>query len=182
MIEAPKMPPPFNCFIDVERILARRVYKDLETGLEYLVHWKGFPIEHSTWENVQNLQNCLEKVYGFEYNQLHSELVQESLGVLKNEKSKKMIKEEEAKNIDQIVDSSVFDNEKGSYQAGDKPRKINSVYKDQKTGILMAKVAWKRKKGEKKSKNASDLSVDLIKQNDPELLIDYYESKIDTSF
>lgn len=46
---------------EVQEILDRR---EVEKS-EYLIHWTGWPKEDATWEAVENLGNCREKIISF---------------------------------------------------------------------------------------------------------------------
>lgn len=48
----------------VEKILAWRLFRNRD--LQYLVKWKGFPIEESTWEPISNLTGSQELIQEFE--------------------------------------------------------------------------------------------------------------------
>lgn len=43
--------------LEVERIAAHRVTRG---RLQYLIHWKGYPVWEATWEPERNLENCQE--------------------------------------------------------------------------------------------------------------------------
>ena len=47
----------------VEKILNQRKIRDI---VKYLVQWKGFIVEHDTWEREENLENTKEVVAKFE--------------------------------------------------------------------------------------------------------------------
>ena len=47
----------------VERILNKRKVRGIE---KYLVQWKGFTVEHNTWEKEEDLVNTREAVDEFE--------------------------------------------------------------------------------------------------------------------
>ena len=56
---------------EVESILDRRVLRSsarLDKGerIEYLVKWKYWPDTDNTWERVENLGNCMDRVREFE--------------------------------------------------------------------------------------------------------------------
>jgi len=60
-------PPPITLSDDqveyeVEEILDSRIFK--KHG-QYLVHWKGYPIEERSWEPFENLSNCPELLRNF---------------------------------------------------------------------------------------------------------------------
>ena len=48
---------------EVDRILDKR---NANTSAEYLIKWKNYPTHSSTWEPVQNLDNCSELIAEFE--------------------------------------------------------------------------------------------------------------------
>ena len=48
---------------EVEAILAK---KKKDNKLQYLVKWKNYPAEESTWENAENLKNSEKLVQKFE--------------------------------------------------------------------------------------------------------------------
>jgi hypothetical protein len=48
---------------EVEDILAK---KKFGRQVKYLVHWKGYPIEASTWQSAADLENAAEIVQAFE--------------------------------------------------------------------------------------------------------------------
>jgi len=48
---------------EVEKILNRRKIREVE---KYLVQWKGFTVEHNTWEREKDLGNTSEVVGEFE--------------------------------------------------------------------------------------------------------------------
>lgn len=53
---------------DVEEILAKRI--DEHRGVEYLIHWNGFPIDQASWQPVKNLDRCKDKLAEFEAEQM----------------------------------------------------------------------------------------------------------------
>ena len=48
---------------EVENILKKRVSKN---SVEYLIKWKYYPVEDSTWEPLENLSTCMKKITEFE--------------------------------------------------------------------------------------------------------------------
>jgi len=48
---------------EVERILNRQQVRGKD---KYLVHWKGFTVESSTWEGRENLENAKKVIEEFE--------------------------------------------------------------------------------------------------------------------
>jgi len=48
---------------EVEKILNKKKVWRIE---KYLVHWKGFIVEHNTWEREEDLGNAREVVKKFE--------------------------------------------------------------------------------------------------------------------
>lgn len=46
---------------EIERILAKRTLKDKQ--VEYLVHWKGFSIDESTWEPAKRFEEDYCQAY-----------------------------------------------------------------------------------------------------------------------
>ena len=50
---------------EVEEVMDSRVSGRGGGRLEYLVKWKNYPIEESTWEPVENLENAKKEVQKF---------------------------------------------------------------------------------------------------------------------
>jgi hypothetical protein len=48
---------------EVEKILDKRI---IHKKPQYLVKWFGYPLYDSTWEPIENLKNCKEKVKEYE--------------------------------------------------------------------------------------------------------------------
>jgi len=48
---------------EIEKILNKRKIRGV---IKYLVQWKGFTVEHDSWEKEENLENTKELVAEFE--------------------------------------------------------------------------------------------------------------------
>lgn len=57
-------------YFPVDNILAKRVHP--QNGLEYLIHWQGLSIEKASWQPVDNLDRCKDKLAEFEAEQMHT--------------------------------------------------------------------------------------------------------------
>jgi hypothetical protein len=75
--DAPVQPPPVEWIegelpsFEVERILAHREPKTKRGKREYLILWKGYGPEHSTWEEERNLDGCDEELNHYWTEVLH---------------------------------------------------------------------------------------------------------------
>lgn len=45
---------------DIVHVFRRILYKE-----KYRVKWRGYTEEESTWEPIENLQNCMEQIIEF---------------------------------------------------------------------------------------------------------------------
>jgi hypothetical protein len=48
---------------EVEKIVGKRVRRK---KVEYLVHWRGYPIQNRQWLKLSELQNCLDAIREYE--------------------------------------------------------------------------------------------------------------------
>lgn len=55
--------------------------------------------------------------------------------------------------------------------------KVEQVFKDPKTGELVATVKWRKRRGEQTPRN-TNYPVGALKIFDPEVLLDFYERKL----
>ena len=153
-------------YFEVERVLGRRIKKNPETGLYYLIKWKNLELKDATWEHISNLTHAKDKLLEFEN-------FQEVEGKQEEWKDQRKRDVKEISKLIETIDSKT----QGFFIDGDKAKKIEIIFLDQNTKELMATVEWKRKKGEKILK-PTNYKIEEIKLFDPDILLDYYESKI----
>ena len=53
---------PTDFVSQVSKIVGHR---ETDSGLEYKVHWKGFPASEDTWEPESNLEDCQEFIQNY---------------------------------------------------------------------------------------------------------------------
>lgn len=63
---------PSDKYIEVERVLGRRIKNDLDSGLFYLIQWKGSNLSSATWEHVSELSGIKDKLVEFEIEQVNA--------------------------------------------------------------------------------------------------------------
>lgn len=144
---------------EVEAILSKRLYDDEPY---YLVKWVGWPLEESTWEPVENLENAKEAIKEFE----------------KKEKSKKRkIKEKELKRkVEESIISLDFKEENVCNNIDDlRLRKIHGGMKvDEKIYLLCE---WEMG-SDGIEPEPCYVRNDLLKMRFPKELAYYYQSKL----
>ena len=151
-------------YFEVEKVLGRRIKRNPEEGLYYLIKWKSLELKDATWEHISKLGNVKDKLIEFEK-------LQENYDNPKINET--LQKKRDIKTLHKIDDSD--EKTFGKFELGDKARKISKIFEDKQTKQLKATIDWKRKKGEKNLKS-TDYLLDDIKLYDPEVLLDYYES------
>lgn len=136
-----------NMFL-VEKILSKRI---LNKKVEYLVKWKNYTIEESTWEPIANLRNIQSKIDLFE-----KENENEKLGKNKRAKEKERM---------------------GSFAKGDEVEEILGIFP--KNNQIMAFVRWKIDKNGIAPLDSvvSTKSLRETEQNTI-LLVNFYERKL----
>jgi hypothetical protein len=55
---------------EIEKLLK---HKGNDKTLQFLVHWKNYPLEEATWESVQHLKLCLDSIHEYERDVLHGQ-------------------------------------------------------------------------------------------------------------
>ena len=172
----------------VEKILDRRKVND---RLEYKIKWDGYPMNQSTWEPLENLRTAIELVEEYDnahpfpkkligkkkmrakkdatpINQTNEYPIQEVQE--KKEVNEQPKEEEKNKNID-LEEKIIYNVRK--YNVDNSLIKVVTVRK--KDNKLMAQVKKKKENGEEE-----DLEIETFKlrNENPWILLDFYESKI----
>ena len=179
----------------VEKILDRRKVND---RLEYKIKWDGYPMNQSTWEPLENLRTAIELVEEYDnahpfpkkligkkkmrakkdatpINQTNEYPIQEVQE--KKEVNEQPKEEEKNKNIDleekMIYNNSLIEDNVRKYNVDNSLIKVVTVRK--KDNKLMAQVKKKKENGEEE-----DLEIETFKlrNENPWILLDFYESKI----
>ena len=166
---------------EVEKIKARRIIKGKK---EYLIKWKGYSDNESTWEPISHLKYILDQVKEFED---------------KYEKKKNKTKSDNNNNKDSSSTEEVKEDKESVNSVGKKRKRDKEEVKDdycnryREERLLIDKsiknilTVKEEKNGivalvEKEDKNGK-LTKEIISTNDlkkinPWILIDYYETKI----
>ena len=148
-------------YYTLEEVIGRRKKKG---KYEYLIKWKDYSINESTWEPMDNLYFIKELVdeYDKSYETKNSKKKKKGEKKEINKSKKKMIlSNQETKNNNfpfYMVDKSIV--------------KIDGI-RDEK-GILYAFVEIKQDDG---IIQRDKIEIEELKMNNPWLLIDYYESR-----
>ena len=148
-------------YYTVEEVIGRRKKKG---KYEYLIKWKDYSINESTWEPMDNLYFIKELIdeYDKSYETKNSKKKKKGEKKEINKSKKKMIlSNQETKNNNfpfYMVDKSIV--------------KIDGI-RDEK-GILYAFVEIKQDDG---IIQRDKIEIEELKMNNPWLLIDYYESR-----
>ena len=179
----------------IEKILDRRRNNN---RLEYKIKWEGYPMSQSNWEPIENLKTAIELV--IEYDNLHP--LKQNKKVSQPKKflgKKKKLKNSVKKEITKMVEKKP---EGGKEQ--EKIEKINIAEEDNQTFTVIPQDDYKkkyniddslksvitvRKKDNKlvaaveKMKENGDLErieieTSKLKNDNPWILLDFYESKI----
>ena len=178
-------------YYKIEKILERR--KNLEGNYEYKIKWDGYPINQSTWEPIEHLQNAMPLVE--EYDKQNPKNKDEELSRDKegtnNYKKKKII--EEISNENNVNEESLKNKKERNEKEenSDENSKI-LIYENvntyivnnsfirvvrvrQENGKLMAIV---EKKGENGKKCEVFIPTEELRKFNPWILLEFYESKI----
>ena len=184
----------------VEKILDRRKVND---RYEYKIKWEGYPMNQSTWEPLENLRTAMELVD--EYNNEHP-FPKKLIGKKKNRTKKEEAKEspekkenpiqqvqekkeeieqpkeelEENKNINLDENKAIYainnqmqeDNVR-KYIVDNTLEKVSTVRK--RDNKLMAVVKKKKSNGEYEE---VEIETFKLRNENPWILLDFYESKI----
>lgn len=145
----------------VEEVIGRRKKRG---KYEYLIKWKDYSINESTWEPMDNLYFVKELIEEYDKS-YHS----------KNPKKKKKEEKEDNNKNKKINEGSNIQESKSNfpfYMVDKSILKIDGI-RDEK-GILYAFVEIKQDDG---SIQREKIEIDELKMNNPWLLIDYYESR-----
>ena len=179
----------------IEKILDRR---KANNRLEYKIKWEGYPMNQSTWEPIENLKTAIELV--IEYDKLHP--ITQNKKVSQNKKflGKKKKPPKKAKKV--ILKITEKKPEGG--QEKEKIEKINKANEDNQTFTIIPQDEYKKKYNiddslksvitvkkkdnklvaavEKMKENGDleriEIETSKLKNDNPWILLDFYESKI----
>ena len=148
-------------YYTVEEVIGRRKKKG---KYEYLIKWKDYSINESTWEPMDNLYFVKELIE--EYDRSYD-------SKNKNKKKKEGV-DEIVKPRKNITNTQPAENKNNFpfYMVDKSIFKIDGI-RDEK-GVLYAFVEIKQDDG---TIQREKLEIDELKMNNPWLLIDYYESR-----
>ena len=140
---------------EVEKILEK---KNIQNKTYYFVKWKGYDYSQSTWEPIENLLNCDEKI-------------------LEYEKSKKIL-EEEGIIILNEWDSKFYSNQKlKELILNNEIKRIINIR--EKNNILYALVEFEQNRFSKNKIPETYIPTNLLKtKKNINILNDFYESTI----
>ena len=179
----------------VERILDRRKVSD---KYEYKIKWENYPMSQSTWEPLANLQTAIELVQ--EYDRAHP-FPPNITGKKRNRtkvNNKKLPKEKIEKTPQQVVET------KEENETPKEDEKIEKINLDEEQPVIeplddhkrkynidetLEKVTTVRKREDKLMavvrKNLGngtyeniEIETNILKSDNPWILLDFYESKI----
>ena len=167
-----------SSLFNVANILDKKV---IQGKPYYFIEWEDYPLSEATWEPLINLQSCLHLVKKFEKNleKQHTKKDEKIIQKLKNlsfdKKSESQENDDKAKHIKKITFNETFFKH-GSFTEGDKAKRIIFVKRDVNKKLLCA-VEWEKKKDGTILK-PTFYSNDEVKSHNPQILVDYYESKL----
>ena len=173
---------------DNEYYVEKVIDKKIENGeVRYLIKWDGWPIENSTWEPLENLDNIKNLVENFENEKRE--------GKKKLGRPPKLDKERSAssalRNSHKKEESKIVNNQCEDPQMQDEkcltvnvitnceellPEQVLSVKRDQE-GNILCYVKFRERSDGITPENAYVPSY-VLKDTYPKILISYYESKI----
>ena len=153
-------------FYEVEKIIGRRKIKN---KYEYLIKWKDYSIEESTWEPEDKLFTI--KYLIEEYDNLCDEKEKKKKNSNKKKNNEKLIEKNKALSLEVVSD---INSDKNPYfLIDDSLDKILAIKleKNELVGIV--------ERRDKEGKVYTEkISTEDIKKINPWILVDFYESKI----
>ena len=179
----------------IEKILDRR---KANNRLEYKIKWEGYPMNQSTWEPIENLKTAIELV--IEYDQLHPITQNKKVSQTKKFLGKKKKPPKQKKK----VNLKILEKKPESMQEKKKVENINIDEGDKQAFTIIPQDEYKkkyiiddslksvitvRKKDnklvaavEKMKENGImekiEIETSKLKNDNPWILLDFYESKI----
>ena len=164
-------------FYEVERISDRRIVGGKK---QYLIKWKGYSDNESTWEPISHLKYILDQVKEFEEkyekknNKSKPENKESSTEDVKEEKESDNLNGKKRKRDKDEIEEDYCNRYREERLLIDKSvKKILSVKKEE-NGIVA--IVEKENKNKKITKEI--ISTNDLKKSNPWMLIDYYETKI----
>ena len=161
-------------FYEVENIIDKRINKGKP---EYLIKWKGYSINESTWEPLSHLKYIKDSIKEFE---------EKNKNINKNGKKNEESKENKNKENRQFIGKKRNNNENEIINIEENKSQLMPIFKIDESlkkilivkldnNTLSAIVEKKNKKGESIKEY---MSTNKIKKMNPWILIEYYESKL----
>ena len=155
---------------EIEAILSNRTTPEKQT--EYLIKWKGFGNEDSTWEPLQNLieDKAFDAIFQFENSQTNETHI--------HNRNKDVIdfliyfKEFDSSNPEYIEKTSC--NPIGHFPY-DEPLKIIKLHRRKTNNELYALIEWKPRPSNTKPEN-SYINTRILSVFSPEIYVEYLES------
>ena len=156
-------------FYEVDQILSRRKIKN---KYEYLIKWKGYSINESTWEPEEALFTIRDLIE--EYDIYCDKKVKKSKRKYKNLKNEKSDNK-----LNKMID--IKEEEKKDERENNKPYFLldNSINKI--LGIKLEKnklIGIVERRDEEGKVYTEKISTEDIRKTNPWILVDFYESKI----
>ena len=139
---------------EVEKILEK---KNIQNKTYYFVKWKGYDYSQSTWEPIENLLNCDEKILEYE----KSKKILEEEGIILNEWDSKFYSNQKLKEL--ILNNEI--------------KRIINIR--EKNNILYALVEFEQNRFSKNKIPETYIPTNLLKtKKNINILNDFYESTI----
>lgn len=163
-------------FYEVEKILGKRKTKD---DYEYLIKWKGYKVDESTWEPENNLFTIRDLIEEYNAEYEPQNLSNKKRGRPGRKKRRKFIGTSRVKEMEENNNpnpnpiNNMIDNVKPYFMLDNSIDEILGVKleKNELFGIV--------KRKDKNGKVFTEkMSTEDIKKTNPWILVDFYESKI----
>ncbi len=138
---------------EVEEILDKKI---IDGHTKYLVKWKDWDLEDSTWEPRKNLKNVSEEIEKFERKQRMNML-----------RRKAYRSDSESESDNQALGNIEYDI----------PKRIKKVYKESTNAVIMAIVEW-NKRYDGSIPKVSSYPTKTLRKRYHSLLLDYYEDQL----
>ena len=150
-----------NNFYEVETIITK---KKLKKKNYYLIKWKGYPVNESTWEPISNLKNVQYLINNFE-NDYPDSIDKKLFEIFQNKSSSTKLVKSSEKNLlkkKKFREKIIKNEEKENFSETNQNDELDLL-----KGHLYIKIKEKNIEKEVQENSSKDLTIDLIETESP---------------